>query len=252
MSIATDSEVSDFYPRPPRGGRRLWVTLCPWCHQFLSTPSARRATHGVFSFQYSADNFYPRPPRGGRPRADCRKPIPSTYFYPRPPRGGRLHKLVESGSGAGISIHALREEGDACCGYTVPRHPAFLSTPSARRATWACRCTSTVGRYFYPRPPRGGRQTSLRPVLPQGDFYPRPPRGGRLDVYFFPLVGVCISIHALREEGDVQMVTVANEILKFLSTPSARRATAGILKGIAGRAISIHALREEGDKMQPT
>lgn len=22
----------------------LWVTLCPWCHQFLSTPSARRAT----------------------------------------------------------------------------------------------------------------------------------------------------------------------------------------------------------------
>ena len=34
-------------------------------------------------------NFYPRPPRGGRPFAD-----------------GRLFALI------GISIHALREEGD--------------------------------------------------------------------------------------------------------------------------------------------
>ena len=44
------------------------------------------------------------------------------------------------------------------------------------------------------------------------------------------------------------MMTVANEILKFLSTPSARRATRPE-KGRGGTAdISIHALREEGDQ----
>ena len=34
-------------------------------------------------------------------------------FYPRPPRGGRrLYNAIQSGDGR-ISIHALREEGDA-------------------------------------------------------------------------------------------------------------------------------------------
>ena len=56
-----------------------------------------------------------------------------------------------------------------------------------------------------------------------------------------------ISIHALREEGDRRPLPVTSAALTFLSTPSARRAT-----GCAGRlqkgwVISIHALREEGD-----
>ena len=34
---------------------------------------------------------------------------------------------------------------------------------------------------------------------------------------------------------------------KFLSTPSARRATALHIRTVDGGAISIHALREEGD-----
>ena len=57
-----------------------------------------------------------------------------------------------------ISIHALREEGDAS--------RSTLSPASSR--------------YFYPRPPRGGR-----------------PRRCRSGSY-----GIPISIHALREEGD--------------------------------------------------
>ena len=37
-----------FYPRPPRGGRRLsWLTGEP-IKEFLSTPSARRATQGLY------------------------------------------------------------------------------------------------------------------------------------------------------------------------------------------------------------
>ena len=78
-----------------------------------------------------------------------------------------------------------------------------------------------------------------------------------------------ISIHALREEGDVLRLRPPEERALFLSTPSARRATAyctynsttGIFLSTpsARRAtlsesarfavyrISIHALREEGD-----
>ena len=37
--------------------------------------------------------------------------------------------------------------------------------------------------------------------------------------------GVMISIHALREEGDAEMLGVRSLHLQFLSTPSARRAT---------------------------
>ena len=56
-------------------------------------------------------------------------------------------------------------------------------------------------------------------------FYPRPPRGGRrLAVIFLEQLGQ-ISIHALREEGDVEVVNIHAD-RKF---------------------ISIHALREEGD-----
>ena len=101
--------------------------------------------------------------------------------------------------------------------------------------------------YFYPRPPRGGRQRILRhrfvvqdisihALREEGDtvsaahgialanFYPRPPRGGRhnrscvMDHLNF------ISIHALREEGDSRQL--------WMALPSM---------------ISIHALREEGD-----
>ena len=33
-------------------------------------------------------------------------------------------------------------------------------------------------------------------------FNPRPPRGGRLDGVTTKVIGLTISIHALREEGD--------------------------------------------------
>ena len=36
------------------------------------------------------------------------------YFYPRPPRGGRLDVCSYRQCVDRISIHALREEGDAC------------------------------------------------------------------------------------------------------------------------------------------
>ena len=42
--LMSPAESSDFYPRPPRGGRRGSLTAFLSLLIFLSTPSARRAT----------------------------------------------------------------------------------------------------------------------------------------------------------------------------------------------------------------
>ena len=127
----------DFYPRPPRGGRR-------------AQGSGRAAER----------NFYPRPPRGGRLCPAWLRFCGCCYFYPRPPRGGRhqcamsyittfnisIHALREEGDWMislsraipSISIHALREEGDRASTARRLSFMQFLSTPSARRATETC------------------------------------------------------------------------------------------------------------------
>ena len=57
-----------------------------------------------------------------------------------------------------------------------------------------------------------------------------------------------ISIHALREEGDKITGFFYDSHHKFLSTPSARRATHQCVLPVKDLLISIHALREEGDR----
>ena len=56
-------------------------------------------------------------------------------------------------------------------------------------------------------------------------FYPRPPRGGRLSRNVISIPLISISIHALREEGDSIWNKLLDQQDRFLSTPSARRAT---------------------------
>ena len=124
-----------------------------------------------------------------------------------------------------ISIHALREEGDSI---------AFA--PLAWQS------------YFYPRPPRGGRLACVTTLLNCGDFYPRPPRGGRHIFRQSLAYLIPISIHALREEGDYNSLNGWATDIKFLSTPSARRATKLVEQRPRRHYISIHALREEGDR----
>ena len=174
----TRSQFRDFYPRPPRGGRPWSLRDPSGSLRFLSTPSARRATHPISGGGTTSPNFYPRPPRGGR-----------LGSFPGPEVGGQflstpsarratytqsitfafmrisIHALREEGDGHdrqeqaadGISIHALREEGDGQAANSTGILSEFLSTPSARRAT-------------------------VRGILPES----------------YEL----ISIHALREEGD--------------------------------------------------
>ena len=86
--------------------------------------------------------------------------------------------------------------------------------------------------------------------LPDSYFYPRPPRGGRhVGVYYYTYA-TSISIHALREEGDVRASSISLSSSQFLSTPSARRATHEGLQYLRLHGISIHALREEGDEIR--
>ena len=92
-----------------------------------------------------------------------------------------------------------------------------------------------------------GDQARMRPLSCGENFYPRPPRGGRRMSSPLLWVSFCISIHALREEGDVRLFAFVLSRLKFLSTPSARRATRPLRLHPPHTHISIHALREEGD-----
>ena len=103
--------------------------------------------------------------------------------------------------------------------------------------------------YFYPRPPRGGRLTRRVPLTLTLYFYPRPPRGGRLQVGHDGKFVIDISIHALREEGDRASTATDHDAGRFLSTPSARRATESTKEVDKDDRISIHALREEGDRL---
>ena len=123
-----------FYPRPPRGGRRLRAVNKSGDPSFLSTPSARRATRGMRRGLPDLRNFYPRPPRGGRRDINGAK-LPTLLFLSTPSaRRATRMKTVSS---------------------TTPLR--FLSTPSARRATSRKRACCWRRTYFYPRPPRGGR-----------------------------------------------------------------------------------------------
>ena len=128
----------------------------------------------------------------------------------------------------------------------------FLSTPSARRATGGNFPRKSPTKNFYPRPPRGGRPVVHGGTVPAGSVvYPRPPRGGRLDLLQSSLHEIMISIHALREEGDLGLRYEGDNAKVFLSTPSARRATLVYGRQRRGKLISIHALREEGDTCLP-
>ena len=125
-----------------------------------------------------------------------------------------------------ISIHALCEEGD--------------STP-ARRRSWLI--------YFYPRPLRGGRRIPQRLIHNDRRFLSTPSARRATPKWLHLAAHAKISIHALCEEGDSTPTSAPSRSAyfyprplrggrlsgltgrlvqsRFLSTPSARRATQG-------------------------
>ena len=200
ISMMLFGSLWNFYPRPPRGGRRTRRVYFHHHRTFLSTPSARRATP--------------------TPRA-----LPGKVEFLSTPSARRAtHAGQQLHDSSCISIHALREEGDA---------PGYLSTSSRKN--------------FYPRPPRGGRPViyqslrqnqliSIHALREEGDlrrkrrvcglmhFYPRPPRGGRPYA-----IGDLVAYNKFLSTPSARRATCRdcqrNHTWRFLSTPSARRAT---------------------------
>ena len=169
-----------FYPRPPRGGRRGITGTSTALSEFLSTPSARRATIPPIRQQRQPERFLSTP---SARRATS--PIPTwricdhisihalreegdpghgdksgavRNFYPRPPRGGRL--LIAHPPCTYLTFLSTPSARRATRGTSMKAatKTLFLSTPSARRATGAARAAERSRQYFYPRPPRGGRR----------------------------------------------------------------------------------------------
>ena len=165
-----------------------------------------------------------------------------------------IHALREEGDLIGvlhapepqISIHALREEGDWMA---VPRFAAlfrFLSTPSARRATWPDDAVNYCTEFLSTPSARRATIPSRQGLQGQGISIHALREEGDAAVNDL-LQRHNISIHALREEGDPfrhrservkedfyprpprggrhQTTLTAEMYRKFLSTPSARRAT---------------------------
>ncbi len=105
---------------------------------FLSTPSARRATSIISGFSHES--------------------VISIHALREE---GDAEGALQWGAGWGISIHALREEGDRPFSPFHGLSSKFLSTPSARRATWGTYDEEQDDYNFYPRPPRGGRLLNI-------------------------------------------------------------------------------------------
>ncbi len=240
---------TDFYPRPPRGGRPCLGRAFCVKFRFLSTPSARRATDSwCRTSQRGTISIHALREEGDPTTMKMQASHSGFLSTPSARRAtDRRNAFIHDKA---ISIHALREEGDG--------------NPAAFRRS---------SHHFYPRPPRGGRPYFIRVAALLQNFYPRPPRGGRPRMPAGDFHFSAISIHALREEGDQRrMLPVRSEDhfyprpprggrpsalsrcaapAEFLSTPSARRATAPSLRLRSGPGISIHALREEGDHPPP-
>ena len=123
----------------------------------------------------------------------------------------------------------------------------FLSTPSARRATKPEWAKSLKGIISIHALREEGDHPPTKPKEARHDFYPRPPRGGRLEVSArVPPPNRFLSTPSARRATLDNGFVSAAEL--FLSTPSARRATRMPRPPAADLRISIHALREEGDK----
>ena len=196
ISIHALREEGDFW----------WADVPRICIEFLSTPSARRATrHKLKAVRPSKISIHALREEGD-PSVAVTSHSPSWDFYPRPPRGGRQPRPRHTSARPHISIHALREEGDK-----------LSKNPKSAKL------------HFYPRPPRGGRRIalmqasgdnkiSIHALREEGDL-----NGGKHFAF------AIISIHALREEGDDRAVVRDHECRGFLSTPSARRATSTLV-----------------------
>ena len=147
--------------------------------RFLPAPSARRATNQGHQPHHGRQHFYPRPPRGGRP-AQHQHSRHRSGFLSTPSARRATSRRFCAAPQTPISIHALREEGDA-----------------------SSSLHGSTANHFYPRPPRGGRlrRGPFRFLQKAISVHALREEGDRLCSAVYHASE--ISIHTLREEGDI-------------------------------------------------
>ena len=151
------ADLTDFNPRPPRGGR----------------------PHAVGGRKSVLRHFNPRPPRGGRPIRFRRMWFPP-LFQSTPPARGATHCTTFPIIGGGVFQSTPPARGATPFWVYAYFFAPFQSTPPARGATPCTDPSKALVCNFNPRPPRGGRRApGGRHDLQRTDFNPRPPRGGR-------------------------------------------------------------------------
>ena len=178
-ACASLTDLPDFYPRPPCGGRRY------------------RSTRNHLKFKISIHALLAE-----GDREDFRNTVnaafisihallaegdPDSWYLPMYGRIS-IHALLAEGdqcicgesAGSRISIHALLAEGDWRIRRFAASHADFYPRPpcGGRRLQIAGQVFDFTN--FYPRPPCGGRPIAAGPSYFLPNFYPRPPCGGRL------------------------------------------------------------------------
>ena len=126
---------TDFYPRSPRGERRLgaiWMMLS----LVISIHAPREGSDaGLRRRPHHLRHFYPRSPRGERQGIGTRRLIQQKFLSTLPARGATSGRLP-----------------------LVSNRQEFLSTLPARGATGVCKSPPPCQGHFYPRSPRGERR----------------------------------------------------------------------------------------------
>ena len=260
-------KISNFYPRPPGGGRRMRTAGRPRQRLFLSTPSGRRATEAHEKSAAGEEISIHALRVEGDLSGDKNQCLVKSFLST--PSGWRAtSRDIATVRNGGISIHALRVEGDAYlhgvsfrrmisihalrvegdfeaeAGGTIDQKISIHALRVEGDRPSGGRCSPK--NYFYPRPPGGGRPTSVSSASASLHFYPRPPGGGRPRGNFH---GLYIEIFLSTPSGWRATATQAdiNRFFPFLSTPSGWRATCQKSCAQCPLEISIHALRVEGD-----
>ena len=129
--------------------------IAAWSMLFLSTPSARRATQAVLRRMRLPDiSIHALREEGDLGFGTERLLRLKISIHALREEGD--HARGAQGQASEISIHALREEGDR--GHESSLQGLPISIHALREEGDAQRGWSrATPRYFYPRPPRGGR-----------------------------------------------------------------------------------------------
>ena len=169
-----------FNPRPPCGGRRADPIKRIADLEFQSTSSVWRTTSAL-PYALKADFISIHVLRVEDDQVVAWRDFGHLDFNPRPPCGGRPGRALSAMCKRGISIHVLRVEDDA------GRNDGLK-----------------VRSDFNPRPPCGGRRRLSTSGSSSSIFQSTSSVWRTTRKYKHTNRFVCISIHVLRVEDDLQ------------------------------------------------